>query len=216
MKFSHRARAWLAYILSFFKKNWQLRDYPIRYMPQTTTGPDRPERLRVLPWRADILCWYLAGSGNTRDEAYADLESRFAAASKIRTSMPRPGKSVPIAFASDEKISAHPDLREDFVNKVLELKWAFLSDESALWDFHEENDNAVLIQKIGHVYGVDVSHITSGNVAEILEEIANQIGRFPEDPILKAIRLDREARMRHIAGLPPQPWNTASEVNDNH
>jgi hypothetical protein len=57
---------------------------------------------------------------------------------------------------------------------------------------------------------VDVSHISSANIAEIFEEIATQIGRFPEDPVLKATRLDREARARRVAGLPEQPWNTTS------
>jgi hypothetical protein len=210
MKFSHRAGAWLAYIRSFFKKNWQLCDYPIRYMPQTPTGSDIPERLRALPWRVDIIGWYLAGTGNTREEAYADLESKFATARENRTSVPRPGRSVPIAFASAERISVHPDLRDHFINEVLAHEWAFLSDESSLWDFHEEADNTALLRKIGVVYGVDVSHISSANIAEIFEEIATQIGRFPEDPVLKATRLDREARARRVAGLPEQPWNTTS------
>ena len=125
MKFSHRAGAWLAYIRSFFKKNWQLCDYPIRYMPQTPTGSDIPERLRALPWRVDIIGWYLAGTGNTREEAYADLESKFATVRENRTSMPRLGRSVPIAFASAERISVHPDLRDHFINEVLAHEWAF-------------------------------------------------------------------------------------------
>jgi len=86
----------------------------------------------------------------------------------------------------------------------------FLSDESSLWDFHEEADNTALLRKIGVVYGVDVSHISSANIAKIFEEIVTQIGRFPEDPVLKATRLDREARARRVAGLPEQPWNTTS------
>ena len=125
--------------------------------------------------------------------------------------MPRPDRSVPIAFAPSEKISVYPDLRDHFINEVLAHEWAFLSDESTLWDFHEEADNTALVRKIGEVYGVDVSHINSANIAEILEEITNQIGGFPEDPILRAIRLDREARTRHVAGLPEHPWNTTPE-----
>ena len=93
-------------------------------MPQTYTGPDTPERLRVLPWRADILGWYLAGTGNTREEVYADLESKFATARENRTFMPRPGRSVPIAFASAERISVYPDLRDHFINEVLAHEWA--------------------------------------------------------------------------------------------
>jgi hypothetical protein len=211
MKFSHRARAWLAYIRSFFKKNWQLCDYPIHYMPQTHTGPDTPERLRVLPWRADILGWYLAGTGNTREEVYADLESKFATARENRTFMPRPGRSVPIAFASAERISVYPDLRDHFINEVLAHEWAIslrrilslgLSRRNGQHRVDPQDRRSVRSRRFAHRLGQ-----YCGN----LEEITNQIGQFPEDPILKAIRLDREARGCHVAGLPKQPWNTTSE-----
>jgi len=66
----------------------------------------------------------------------------------------------------------HPELKADFIRRVLDLPWAFLSDESALGDFHEDESNDLLVRKIHTVYGVNVSDITSGNLAEIFERIA--------------------------------------------
>jgi muramidase (phage lysozyme) len=66
----------------------------------------------------------------------------------------------------------HPELKADFVRRVLDLSWAFLSDESSLNDFGPEKSNDFLVSKIREVYGVDVSDITSGNLAEIFERIS--------------------------------------------
>ncbi len=53
------------------------------------------------------------------------------------------------------------------------MDWAFISDESSLWDFHGELSNAELQERINDVYGVDVSDIESGNVADILKRITD-------------------------------------------
>jgi hypothetical protein len=79
---------------------------------------------------------------------------------------------VPIEFAQSTRLDMHPDLKADFVRRVLDLPWAFLSDESSLFDFHEAETNEVLVQKIRSIYGIDVSDIASGNLADILERIA--------------------------------------------
>jgi hypothetical protein len=47
-----------------------------------------------------------------------------------------------------------------------------ISDQSSLWDFHSEETNNALIEKISQVYGVDVSDIESAKLCEILERIA--------------------------------------------
>ena len=67
---------------------------------------------------------------------------------------------------------AHPELAEDFVRRVLGLDWAWISDESSLWDFHTSETNELLCTKIMQVYGVDVSDIESGKLSEILDRIA--------------------------------------------
>jgi hypothetical protein len=79
-----------------------------------------------------------------------------------------------LEFASRTRVSAHPELVEDFTRRVLNLDWAFISDESSLWDFHEAGTNGALIARIKEVYGVDVSDIESAKLAEILERIAKK------------------------------------------
>jgi hypothetical protein len=44
---------------------------------------------------------------------------------------------------------------------VLNLDWAWISDESSLWDFHASDDNRALIVRISEVYAVNVSNIES-------------------------------------------------------
>jgi len=92
--------------------------------------------------------------------------------------MPRPGTKVPIEFAPSTRVYADQGLAEDFIRRVLGLEWAFISDQSSLWDFHTGETNQILIAKIQDLYGVDVSDIESGNVAIILERIARDGGRY--------------------------------------
>jgi hypothetical protein len=63
------------------------------------------------------------------------------------------GTHVEIDFASRERVDAHPELAEDFIRRVLNLDWAWISDESSLWDFHSCDDNHALVAKINEVYG---------------------------------------------------------------
>jgi len=67
---------------------------------------------------------------------------------------------------------AHPELAEDFIHRVLNLDWAWISDESSLWDFHHDETNNILIPRIKEVDGIYVSDIQSAKVSEILERIA--------------------------------------------
>lgn len=60
------------------------------------------------------------------------------------------------------------------MRRVLELKWAWISDESSLWDFHQDETNDSLISRIREVYDVDVSDIKSARLSEILERIATK------------------------------------------
>ncbi len=208
MKLSRQNRARLAWAISLFKSRWRFEDYPIDYIDQGECSPDLPERRRHKRWRADLINWYaLSGVGDTPKAALADARLKFAAHTASGEKIWRPGRGPGIVFASSESINLYPELRDDFIHKVLELSWAFTSDESTLWDFHEELDNSSLVLKVGEVYGVDVSHIENGNIAKILSQIMEEIREFPEDSIHRAIRLSRDARDRHVAGLPELPWN---------
>ena len=86
--------------------------------------------------------------------------------------MVRPGLNGPLMFAAQELISANPELNEDFIRKVLNLDWAWISDESSLWDFHTDDTNEKMWAKILEVYGVDVSDIESAKLTEIFNRIA--------------------------------------------
>jgi hypothetical protein len=120
--------------------------------------------------------WVVTGGGDTQREALQELEKAFAAVKGVRAKakqrLPRPGVHVPIEFASQQRISAHSELADDFVRRVLNLDWAFISDASSLWDFHHAETNEALIMRIKEVYGVDVSDIESARLSEILERIA--------------------------------------------
>ena len=84
----------------------------------------------------------------------------------------RPGRSWPLDFASQEQVNEHEALSADFIHRVLDLDWAWISDDSSLWDFHGDSDNSRLNAKIMEIYGVDVSDIQSGRLAAIFERIA--------------------------------------------
>jgi hypothetical protein len=86
--------------------------------------------------------------------------------------MPRPGTHVPLTFASQERISANSALAREFLQSVLGVEGAWISDESSLWDFTMEDSLDDCFAKIRSLYGVDVSDVPGGNLAGILERIA--------------------------------------------
>jgi predicted RNase H-like HicB family nuclease len=168
------------WVLSFRVREWTLADYPVVIRRQSfhAESPyDNNPRFKSHQWRVLVVNWAtMDGTGDTREEALADLRSAFLAR-KARLAeegkpLPRPGTSVPIQFASRERVSDYPDLAQDFIHRVLGPEWAFISDESCLWHFHAEENNDTLIAKILEIYGVDVSDIESGNLGEILDRIA--------------------------------------------
>jgi hypothetical protein len=158
---------------SFLKSGWSIEDYPIRICLQPDPDPVKSPRLKSIPYSAGVVNWpCMMGAGNTKQEALADLHKNFENFKANGRKLPRPGTHVPIEFASSTRLDMHPELKADFVRRILGLPWAFLSDESSLFDFHEDETNDVLLEKIRAVYGVDVSDIPSGNLADILERIA--------------------------------------------
>ncbi len=163
---------------SFRRRDWELTDYPVVIRKQNISDGE-PSAPRSAPHQyvARIVNWWVVtGGGNTPQEAMNTLTLQFNQMkdSKRREGkpMPRPGRKVPIEFAPSSRVGAHPELREEFIQSILGLPWAFVSDESSLWDFHEAETNDVLNVKIKETYGVDVSDIESGNLAAILDRIA--------------------------------------------
>lgn len=171
-------RAAWKFLLSLRKSTWEIDDYPVVIHEQAIDPHYKGTRLKGCRYTASILKLALAGSGDTEQEALQALEKSFATAkverAKTGKPLPRPGTRVPIQFASQELVQRHPELAEDFVRRVLNLDWAWISDESSLWDFHHDETNHVLIAKIKEVYGVDVSDIESARLSGILERIATE------------------------------------------
>jgi len=167
--------------LSVGKGDWELGDYPVVIREQDVNRTLESTRLKQYRFTAYIINWGLAGAGDTKREALQALDKTFTTVKMERLcsglSLPRLGTRVPIQFAYRERISAYAELAEDFVHCVLKLDWAWLSDESSLWDFHREETNNVLVSRIKEIYGVDVSDIESARLSEILERIAT--GKTP-------------------------------------
>jgi len=174
-------RALWKYCLSFRKRDWELSDYPVsirRQLPDPACEYDDNPRFVFHLYAASIVNWHLSGSGNSRDEALANLRKTFADVKAKRLTsgepLPRPGSRVPIGFASQDRVNADPALRDDFIHRILGFEWAFISDGSSLWDFHTERSNDQFVAKIEEVYGVDVSDIESARLCEILERIGTR------------------------------------------
>ena len=165
------------YGLSFLKEDWTLRDYPIRLHQQADAHANPESRFKLFPWWAKIDGWeVMGGSGNSPEEAITQLAARFEEEQVKRASkgdaMPRPGTQVPIQFASTARANAHGPLLQDFIHRVLQLEWAFISDESALWHFHTNDSNDAYVSRIQEVYGVDISDIADAPIPQILDRIA--------------------------------------------
>ena len=168
--------AW-KWLLSLLKRDWELSDYPVLVRSHEGDPNDARTRLKQHRYSAALINWWsMSGGGETKREALQELETNFSTTkrerAKAKKPLPRPGAHVPIEFASRERVSFHPELETDFVHRVLGLGWAWISDESSLWDFHQDDTNGTLIARIKEVYGVDVSDIESAKLYEILERIA--------------------------------------------
>jgi hypothetical protein len=168
-----QARAAWKFFTSRFKHEWSLEDYPIRVLFLPTTEPAHGSRLKPLSWTAIVINWPgMSESANSRLEALEELRKDFDQYKATKPSLPRPGSKVPVEFAASERVGQHSELVKDFVKRVLDIDWAWISDESSLGDFHGDETNDNLNVKILHIYGVDVSDISSGNLADIFDRIS--------------------------------------------
>jgi len=163
--------------LSYRKRRWKFEDYPIVIRRQIFDGvPD--DEAHESRYRARILGWLIDETAPTESEALAKLRERYAMRKQLRIDkgepIPRPGTNVPITFASQERVNADKELADDFIQRVLKLDWAFMSDESSLWDFTSGDSIKEFQDRIFLLYGVAVYDIEDGNLASILERIAGR------------------------------------------
>ena len=168
------------FLASFFKSDWTLRDYPLRYRHQEAEpiefdpGPEHT----LIPWTVQIINWWqMAGNGNSRMEAYADMEQKFLERKAQNDGLPRPGTGAPLEWADSTEVQRFSEIAEDFFQKVLgfeddESPW--ISDESSLYDFELILSIAEMVEKTREVYGLDISDVKDLNIAGILARIAEQ------------------------------------------
>jgi hypothetical protein len=162
--------------LSFRKRDWELSDYPVAIREHEFDPDFSALRFTQHRYLAFIVNWAITGGGETPEDAVNDLRSKFQSIKsewKLQSRpLPRPGTVGPIEFASQERVAINEELSEDFIRRVLNLDWAWISDESSLWDFHTNETNELLHAKIMEVYGVDVSDLETAKLSEILDRIA--------------------------------------------
>jgi hypothetical protein len=128
--------------------------------------------MKSVPWTARIFNWPgMSAGGDTKQEALEQLRKKFDNFRTSKPSLPRPGSKVPIEFAATERVAQHEELSKDFIKRVIGVDWAWISDESSLADFHTDETDKRLTDKILEVYGVDVSDISSGNLSDIFDRI---------------------------------------------
>ncbi len=164
------------WLLSFTKSQWKIVDYPVRVRKNgDTPEPDIAFCAQILNWPGPI------GLGPTGKEAYNSLAQDLEEIRKHRERMSRPGSHVPIEFASTDRVSSDEELLNDFIEQILGFTRSdpvFISDESTLDEFGDETRLAELRRRIKDVYGVEVTDIAGGNIADILE----LIGKRREQP----------------------------------
>lgn len=167
----HINAAWKR-VASLFKREWTLNDYPVRIRCQKPDERETVPQLKFVPWFADVWNWHaMSGSGDTKEEAIGRLRERFAEFVATGERLPRPGVAVPLKSAARGRTIYHEELAKDFTQRVLNLDWAWLSDESSLWHFHTEATNDRFISKIREVYGVDVSDLECARLVDIFDRI---------------------------------------------
>jgi hypothetical protein len=163
------AFAWAA---SFVRRDWTIESYPLRVRHFDHSGYTSPDRLRPVEWSVQVLRWTaMQGHGESREAAMSNLIENFARYRLKDEPLPRPGSYKAIEFASSEKLESYREVEEDFVRHILDVEWAFLSDESSLWDFSMEETLAEFYERITKRYGVDVSNIEGANLVAIFDRI---------------------------------------------
>ena len=106
--------------LSLLKSDWELSDYPVVIREHEVDPSYAGTRLKQHRYTASVVNWWVVtGGGDTEREALQELEKAFATVkgerAKAKQRLPRPGVHVPIEFASQQRVSAHPELADDFV-----------------------------------------------------------------------------------------------------
>lgn len=158
---------------SFFHGDWELADYPVRVF-ERDASPDLG-RMRPFTWTAQVInWWYMRGDGYSREEALEDLRRAFEGF-RATNPLPRPGRGaeLKITFAPSDLLDRHRQTAEELVESLFGIppNDCFLSDDSTLWDFHQESLNDQFAALIRDRYGVDITDLQPPTVWAIAERI---------------------------------------------
>ena len=168
-------------MLSYRKRTWEFKDYPILIRDQGFEGFEPDSNATRSRFFARIQGWWALDSlASTREEALQGLRTRFEEKKRELIAagepIPRPGTEMPIQFASQACVNAHPELSDDFIHRVLQLEWALITDESSLWDFTLGETIKELQDRIFLIYGVAVYDLEDGKITAILDRVATERG----------------------------------------
>ena len=65
-------KAFFKWIQSFFRSQWEITDYPVRFREQKEAGDPGAQ------WSAQIINWWsMTGLGETKEEAHKNLENNL-------------------------------------------------------------------------------------------------------------------------------------------
>jgi hypothetical protein len=80
-------------------------------------------------------------------------------------------------LAASELVESNREIVDDLLRSVMGLDpmECLVTDESSLWDFHDEESNAPFIEKIGTLYGVDVADLDPPTLAVISGRIRERL-----------------------------------------
>jgi hypothetical protein len=163
------AKSWLA---SFLRSEWRPEHYPMTVREQVGVPDEARWCARVLNWPGPV------GLGPTEQQALAALEANLHAIATKRQAegkpMPRPGTGLPIQFASTAKVSADLALLSEFTMKALGFRPddpVFISDESSICDFGDDERVVEIRANIREHFGVTVDQPEPVRIADVLEAI---------------------------------------------
>jgi len=161
--------------LSYSKKDWEFEDYPVRVRRQDVNPAWNSEHFKQHPYIASIPGIFLDAGGATRRAAISALAEAFARRraylAERGEAMPRPGTYTMPDFASTERIDHHGDIVNEIL-EILEVRGAWVSDETCLWHFTLNESVDEMCARIRGRFGADISDIEDGNLAAIAERIA--------------------------------------------
>ena len=159
------------WVMSFFKSEWEIKDYPVRFREQGKDDPSIPR------WSAQIINWWqIAAIGETKQEAYQNLSESLMTVKESKGDLPRPGTGLPLEFESGDELDRYWGIASRIIEEVLgyDPNGIFVSDGSSLCDFSFSEDEGIsqYQNKIEEIFGVDISQIESGNLVEISKYIS--------------------------------------------